>query len=31
MGGLKASGMGREMGPEGVSAYLEYKTMGVAK
>ncbi|HVE24146.1 MAG TPA: aldehyde dehydrogenase family protein, partial [Sporichthya sp.] len=31
MGGLKASGMGREMGPEGVAAYLEYKTMGVAK
>jgi acyl-CoA reductase-like NAD-dependent aldehyde dehydrogenase len=31
MGGLKASGMGREMGPEGVSAYLEYKTVGVVK
>jgi aldehyde dehydrogenase (NAD+) len=26
-GGYKASGIGREMGPEGLSAYLEYKSI----
>jgi aldehyde dehydrogenase (NAD+) len=26
-GGYKASGVGREMGPEGLSAYLEYKSI----
>ncbi|MFE3453317.1 aldehyde dehydrogenase [Nonomuraea sp. NPDC059194] len=26
-GGYKASGVGRELGPEGLSAYLEYKTI----
>ncbi|MFI6906387.1 aldehyde dehydrogenase [Nonomuraea sp. NPDC050394] len=26
-GGYKASGLGRELGPEGLSAYLEYKTI----
>jgi betaine-aldehyde dehydrogenase len=26
-GGYKASGIGRELGPEGLSAYLEYKTI----
>lgn len=30
MGGMKASGLGREMGPEGLAAYLEYKTVSVA-
>jgi betaine-aldehyde dehydrogenase len=29
MGGMKASGLGREMGPEGLRAYLEYKTVSV--
>jgi betaine-aldehyde dehydrogenase len=29
MGGMKASGLGREMGPEGLSAYLEYKTVSL--
>ena len=26
-GGFKASGLGRELGPEGLGAYLEYKTI----
>jgi betaine-aldehyde dehydrogenase len=26
-GGYKASGIGRELGPEGLSAYLEYKSI----
>jgi aldehyde dehydrogenase (NAD+) len=26
-GGVKASGMGREMGPEALDAYLEYKSV----
>jgi aldehyde dehydrogenase (NAD+) len=29
MGGMKSSGLGREMGPEGLSAYLEYKTVSL--
>jgi aldehyde dehydrogenase (NAD+) len=29
MGGMKASGLGREMGPEGLRAYLEYKTVSL--
>lgn len=29
MGGMKTSGLGREMGPEGLRAYLEYKTVSV--
>lgn len=29
MGGLKTSGLGREMGPEGLQAYLEYKTVSL--
>jgi aldehyde dehydrogenase (NAD+) len=28
MGGMKASGLGREMGPEGLRAFLEYKSIG---
>jgi betaine-aldehyde dehydrogenase len=26
-GGYKASGLGRELGPEGLAAYLEYKSI----
>ncbi|HLU74184.1 MAG TPA: aldehyde dehydrogenase family protein, partial [Nonomuraea sp.] len=26
-GGYKASGLGRELGPEGLAGYLEYKTI----
>ena len=26
-GGFKQSGLGRELGPEGLQAYLEYKTI----
>ena len=26
-GGFKASGIGRELGPEGLAAYLEYKSI----
>ena len=29
-GGVKASGVGREMGPEGLAAYLEYRTIAHA-
>ena len=29
MGGMKASGLGREMGPEGLEAYVEYKTVSL--
>jgi betaine-aldehyde dehydrogenase len=29
MGGMKASGLGREMGPEGLEAYLELKTVSL--
>ena len=28
-GGMKSSGIGRELGPEGLSSYLEYKTITV--
>jgi betaine-aldehyde dehydrogenase len=26
-GGFKSSGLGRELGPEGLAAYLEYKSI----
>jgi aldehyde dehydrogenase (NAD+) len=29
-GGVKASGLGRELGPEGLQAYLEPKTVYIA-
>jgi acyl-CoA reductase-like NAD-dependent aldehyde dehydrogenase len=29
-GGIKASGIGRELGPEGMQAYLEPKTVYLA-
>jgi aldehyde dehydrogenase (NAD+) len=29
MGGFKASGIGREMGPEGLDAYVEYQTINL--
>lgn len=31
IGGVKASGLGREAGPEGFEPYLEYKSIGVPK
>ena len=29
-GGMKDSGIGRELGPEGINNYLEYKSMYVS-
>ena len=31
MGGVKHSGLGREFGPEGLDAFVETKSVGVAK
>ena len=28
-GGYKSSGVGRELGPEGINAYVEYKTISI--
>jgi aldehyde dehydrogenase (NAD+) len=30
-GGMKNSGLGRELGPEGLAAYLEAKTIAIPK
>lgn len=30
-GGRKASGIGREFGPEGIASFLEYKTINVSE